>query len=67
MEQSGKRHEWRCGRCRTLLGIERAGRIHLKHKDAQYFVEGNVMAICHRCCEPNRTRTTGQSWSRLAA
>jgi hypothetical protein len=51
---------WRCGRCGTLLGVERDGKLHLKYKTAQYLVEGTVTAVCHRCnelCEIVTTRT----------
>jgi hypothetical protein len=43
--------DWRCTRCGALLGVLRAGRIHLKYKAAQYMVEGKVAAVCHRCGE----------------
>lgn len=45
--------EWRCRKCGTLLGIERTGRVHIKHKRAQFVVRGHVMAVCPRCAELN--------------
>ncbi len=47
--------EWRCRKCGTLLGIRRAGRVHVKHKRAQFVVRGHVMAVCPRCAELNET------------
>ena len=50
--------EWRCRKCGTLLGIRRAGRVHVKHKRAQFVVRGHVMAVCPRCAELNETGST---------
>ena len=47
--------EWHCRACGTLLGIERAGKMFLKYKTAQFVVIGTVMAICRRCADLNET------------
>ena len=57
METSIPQVEWRCRKCGGLLGVERDGRIHLKHRRAQFVVRGEVMAVCHRCSELNETRS----------
>ncbi len=42
--------EWRCTRCDKLLGVCRAGRMHLRFaRGHEYFVGFPVTAIC-RCC-----------------
>lgn len=42
--------EWRCHSCSNLIGIERDGELHLKYKDAEFFVRGGfVRAPCRRC------------------
>ena len=44
--------EWRCKECSTLLGCEKGSRLHLRHKRAQYIVDGDcymVMAVCRTC------------------
>ena len=55
---------------RTLLGVERSGRMLLKYKTAQFVVTGPVMAVCRRCSEinevtvgafPEPTPTTGRA------
>jgi len=43
--------EWRCEKCSTLLGVLRSGRVHVKHKRAQFVVRGHVMAVCPRCSD----------------
>jgi len=45
--------EWRCSRCRTLLGICRNGRLHLQYKKVQYLVDGKVVAVCRTCSAIN--------------
>ena len=55
MEDLQSEKEWRCRQCGTLLGVERAGRLHLKYKTAQYVVSGQVMAVCRRCSEISET------------
>jgi phage FluMu protein Com len=57
MQKSSDEREWRCRKCRSLLGMERSGRLHLKYKDAQFVVEGKVMAVCRRCSELNETES----------
>lgn len=56
MESRVPEREWRCRKCGGLLGVERDGRIHLKHKRAQFVVTGVVLAVCPRCAELNETR-----------
>lgn len=41
--------EWRCSRCRTLLGIWQNEKLHLQYKKAQYLVNGRVLAVCRTC------------------
>ncbi len=57
MENSPNPVEWRCRNCGGLLGVERNGRIHLKHRRAQFVVRGEVLAVCHRCAEINEARS----------
>lgn len=57
METSIPQVEWRCRKCGGLLGVVRGGRIHLKHRRAQFVVRGEVMAVCPRCSEMNETRS----------
>ncbi len=48
--------EWRCGKCNSLLGVERGGHITLRHKRAQYVIDGgdyNVIAVCRNCSTVN--------------
>lgn len=47
--------EWRCLACRTLLGIERDHKLHLRYKTAEFVVTGPVTATCHRCAARNET------------
>ena len=55
MENLQNEKAWRCRQCGTLLGVERAGRLHLKYKTAQFVVSGQVMAVCRRCSEISET------------
>ena len=48
--------EWRCEVCSSLLGVEHGGHISLRHKRAQYVVDGddyNVIAVCRSCSTIN--------------
>lgn len=48
--------EWRCRKCRTLLGVECGRRLHLRYKQAQYLVDGDdycVVAVCRNCTTVN--------------
>lgn len=52
--------EWRCKRCRTLLGIQAGQRIRVSYRKAQFVIEGrdcSVMAVCHTCSTLNEVRT----------
>jgi hypothetical protein len=64
-----ERH-WRCEKCDALLGVERGARLHLRHKEAQYVVEGEdytVLAVCRNCSTVNeRLKSEGPS-ARAAA
>ncbi|HMA91992.1 MAG TPA: hypothetical protein VKP30_04860 [Polyangiaceae bacterium] len=55
--------EWICHQCGTLLGIERAGRMHLKYKRSQFLVTGKILAVCRRCSEINEIVVTAASTS----
>ena len=41
--------QWRCRECKTLLGVWRESKLHLRYKTAQYFVTGKVLAVCRTC------------------
>ena len=60
METSMPQVEWRCRRCGGLLGVARGGRIHLKHKRAQFVVRGEVLAVCPHCAALNETQSDGE-------
>ncbi|MFH1690268.1 MAG: hypothetical protein ABIE42_08525 [Candidatus Eisenbacteria bacterium] len=48
--------EWRCRECSALLGVERGAHLNLRHKGAQYVVDGgdyNVIAVCRSCSTIN--------------
>lgn len=51
--------EWRCSGCRTLLGVERGGKLFLRYKQVQYVVVGEVIAICRTCGLANDRATPG--------
>ena len=40
---------WRCDTCATLLGVERDGELHVKYKEAQYWIRGACRHTCRRC------------------
>ena len=67
MQKSLDERDWRCRNCRTLLGVERSGRLHLKYKNAQFVVEGTVTAVCRRCAELNETQSSRQQDARSIA
>lgn len=53
------KREWRCKKCDTLLGVERAPRLYLRYKQAQYIIDGgdfNVIAVCRNCSTVNECR-----------
>ena len=57
--------QWRCRKCDSLLGVERAGHLSLQYKRAQYVVDGgdyNVIAVCRNCSAINE-RSGGRSSS----
>jgi ribosomal protein L40E len=53
-------HAWHCEKCGALLGVERRGGLHLRHKEQQYVVGGeyNVIAVCRRCSAVNEKSAT---------
>lgn len=52
--------EWSCCKCGGLLGIRRAGRVHVKHKRAKFVVRGRVMTVCPHCAELNEGGRPGR-------
>lgn len=40
---------WRCHACGSLLGVERDGDLHVKYKEAQYWIRGHCRHACRRC------------------
>ena len=48
--------EWRCTRCRKLLGISQDDEMHIRlARSAEYFVGLPVVATCRGCGTLNRT------------
>ena len=41
--------QWRCRKCKTLLGVWRESKMHLQYKRVQYLVTGKVLAVCRTC------------------
>jgi len=51
--------KWRCTQCGAVLGLQRGHRLHVRHKEAQYVIEGAeylVTALCRRCSTLNERR-----------
>ncbi len=48
-------HDWRCSKCGRRLGIHKSRGIYIKHKKAQFVVQGTVMTVCTLCSELNET------------
>ena len=49
-------NQWRCSECNSLLGVESGVHLRLRHKRAQYVVDGgdyNVIAVCRNCSTIN--------------
>ena len=47
---SAQQAEWRCTRCRKLLGVCRDGRMHLRFaRGHEYFAGFPVVATCRGC------------------
>ena len=40
---------WRCHACAALLGTQRDGELHVKYKEAQYWIRGGCRHACRRC------------------
>ncbi len=56
--------EWRCKKCKTLLGVERGARLHLLYKQVQYVIDGtnyNVIAVCRDCSTVNERSRSRES------
>jgi hypothetical protein len=47
------RFEWRCQRCRLLLGIASSGTLHVKYKDVEHRIRGACEHTCRRCRTSN--------------
>ena len=62
--------EWRCRKCKTLLGVERGARLHLRYKQAQYVIDGgdyNVIAVCRNCSTVNERNGSQKPSQTIAA
>ena len=56
--------EWRCSECNSLLGIEKGAHLRLRHKRAQYVVDGgdySVIAVCRKCSTINERGRSKES------
>ena len=56
--------KWTCAACGVLLGVEVRDRMSLRHKKAQYVVEGNdynVIAVCRKCSTINERSRSKKS------
>lgn len=51
-------HEWRCQKCAKLLGLHRAGRLHLAFQGHDYRVSLPAEATCRRCGTFNQVGLT---------
>jgi hypothetical protein len=40
---------WRCQSCRALLGVVRGAELHVKYKEAHYWIDGRCRHACRRC------------------
>ena len=49
---------WRCGACRTLIGIARGDLIEVKYKQAVFEIRGTVTTRCRRCGTPSAFDTS---------
>lgn len=48
---------WRCSKCKALLGINESGSLSVRHKKAQYIIDGKEFKIttaCRRCAQLNQ-------------
>ena len=46
--------QWRCNRCRKLLGVIRGGRLHLRFgRGNEYVVAFPALGLCRRCLTLN--------------
>jgi phage FluMu protein Com len=49
--------EWRCSRCRKLLGVMRGNRVHLKFaRGHEYLVGFPATGVCRNCKTLNEFR-----------
>jgi len=56
--------QWRCKRCRTLLGTGRGMRLYLRYKEMQYILDGSdytVVAVCRNCSTVNECSGTSDA------
>ena len=56
--------KWKCVACGALLGVEVGDHMNLRHKKAQYVVDGsdyNVIAVCRKCLTVNERSRSRQS------
>jgi hypothetical protein len=54
---TGDPRPWHCRACGALLGVEHRGELHIKYKEAQYFVRGHCRHDCRRCGATNAVLT----------
>jgi len=54
-------NEWRCTRCKKLLGVSRDGHMHLRFaRGHEYFVSFPVTATCRGCGTLNQASAPTQ-------
>lgn len=53
--------QWTCWKCENPLGERPDQRLRIASKRARYVIDGEVLAICRRCGEPNQYPTETDS------
>lgn len=49
--------EWRCSRCRLLLGVAHDGELVVRYKDVELRIRGACAHTCRRCRTANLVET----------